>query len=431
MDSKYSETVYAWFERCGIISNIRTHLRENLVNALRQKELSLKDYSSKPKAAKQYVYDFLIAEYLFNVNYAYTLSVFASEAPLLIQFDNDKIISFNSKEKLNKQKLQKDYIFHILETLGIKPNDPEGQYIISEYINNDAPLLLCILKYVSLCSININKTYNFQNPMSICTKETQTDACLERSVDLQRLMIAKEKIYQQKYIFDSQLKEKEMKLKQQTIIIEEQLLSLNEKLKKVQDLVHIATMKEQQLNEKKQKAEHLLFLKEIELSSKQNTFLLESERFQRKQDIYKNYERDLKKLQEELGRKKNVSSSYESKDIEMQLNSNHNLKENKNKDLSYNGKMKQLYKLLRDQQLKIDLLTQNSILLSHRLERIQQLRPTLIEDSSLMRKTININTIVSESSSTEDILQDAKLRLKRLEEESLKADRFYYNCLST
>ncbi|KAK2577494.1 hypothetical protein KPH14_003589 [Odynerus spinipes] len=431
MDSQYCDTVYTWFERCGIISNIRTHLRKNLVSALKQKDLSLKDYSSKPKAAKQYVYDILIAEYLFNVNYAYTLSVFASEAPLLIQFDNDIPDSFNDKKQHSKQKLQKDYICHTLETLGIKPNDPEGQYIMAEYINGDAPLLLCILKYISLCSLDLSKTHSFQKTISICTKQTQTDTFSEGSIDVQRLLAIKKKILRQKQIFDAQLKEKEKELKQRATVIEEQLVSLNEKLEKVQDLMHIVTLKEQQLNEKKQKDEQHLFQKEIELSFKQNAFLLESERFQRREDIYKNYECDLKKLQQELAiAKKSMSSNYELRDIGMQTNLNHDLG-NISRDVLCNGEKEELCKLLRDQQLKIDELTQYAIQLSHRLEEMQRLRATLIDNPSVPNKTTNTNTIVSESSSTEDILQDAKLRLKRLEEESLRADRFYYNCIAT
>ncbi|KAL2740556.1 MAR-binding filament-like protein 1 isoform X1 [Vespula squamosa] len=429
MDSKYSDAVYTWFERCGIISNIRTHLRKNLVNALKYKDLSLKDYCSKPKPAKQYVFDFLVAEYLFNVNYAYTLSVFASEAPLLIQFDNHIPDSYDDKKQHSRQKLQKDYIYHTLETLGITPSDSEGQYIISEYINNDVPLLSCILKCISFCSLDLNKIQNFKKTKSMSTKETQTS--FQISVDIERLKSVKKKIFRQKQIFDAQLQEKEIGLKNRAVVIEEQLISLNEKLEKAQELMYMVTLKEQQLNEKKQKEEQDLFQKEIELSFKHNALLLENERFRKKQDMYKNYEYDLEKLQEELAvTKKDFSSNCELRDTGIQTSSSNGLGD-KNKDMQFNEEKKELVKLLHDQQLKIDELTQYAIQLSHRLEEIHQSRSTLIEDTAVLKKAVYTNTIVSESSSTEDILQDAKLRLKRLEEESIKADRFYYNCIAT
>ncbi|KAI4492221.1 hypothetical protein M0802_009911 [Mischocyttarus mexicanus] len=433
MDSKYSDTVYTWFDRCGIISNIRTNLRRNLVNALKYKNLSLKDHCNKPKPAKQYVLDFLVAEYLFNVNYAYTLSVFASEAPLLIQFDNHVPDGYNEKKVHSKNKLQKDYIYHTLETLGIRPNDPEGQYIMSEYVNNDGmPLILCILKCISVSTLNLTKVTNIKKSTMTSTKETQTDNSFQMNTDLDKLKSTKKKIFKQKQIFDAQLKEKEIGLKNRAVIIEEQLISLNEKLEKAQELMNMVILKEQQLNEKNQKEEQHLFQKEIELSFKQNALLLENERMQKKQDMYESYKRDLEKLQEELAATKNAfNSNCELRDTGIQTSSINDFGD-QNKDMQFNGEKKELVKLLHDQQLKIDELTQYAIQLSRRFEEIiHQSRSTLIEDATITKKVLYTNTVVSESSSTEDILQDAKLRLKRLEEESIKADRFYYNSITT
>ncbi|EFN65936.1 hypothetical protein EAG_08128, partial [Camponotus floridanus] len=111
------------FEKCGIISNIRTHLRQNLVNALKHKDLTLCK-TREAKSAKQYVYDMLIAEYLFSHNYSFTLSIFASEVPLLVNFCNSvpqRSSSDNDRGGCSN-KLQSDYIVHTLETLGIDPN---------------------------------------------------------------------------------------------------------------------------------------------------------------------------------------------------------------------------------------------------------------------------------------------------------------------
>lgn len=146
--------------------------------------------------------------------------------------------------------------------------------------------------------------------------------------------------------------------------------------------------------------------------------------------MYKNYERDLEKLQELAVTKKGFPSNCELKDTGIQTSSSNGLGD-KNKDVQFNEEKKELVKLLHDQQLKIDELTQYAIQLSRRLEEIHQSRSILIEDTAIPKKAVYTNTIVSESSSTEDILQDAKLRLKRLEEESIKADRFYYKCIAT
>lgn len=105
---------------------------------------------------------------------------------------------------------------------------------MSEYINNDASLLLCILKCISFCSLDLNKIQSFKKAKSMSTKETQTDTSFQTSMDIERLRSVKKKMFKQKQIFDAQLKEKELGLKNRAVVIEEQLISLNEKLEKAQ-----------------------------------------------------------------------------------------------------------------------------------------------------------------------------------------------------
>ena len=99
------------------------------------------------------------------------------------------------------------------------------------------------------------------------------------------------------------------------------------------------------------------------------------------------------------------------------------------KDIQQEDKIEVLVKekeklntLIQEQQLRIEQITQRALRLSRQLEGIRSLRPTEVPT-----QTVNANAVISENSSTEDILQDAKMRLKRLEEESLKADQYYYN----
>ena len=90
----------------------------------------------------------------------------------------------------------------------------------------------------------------------------------------------------------------------------------------------------------------------------------------------------------------------------------------------------ELNSLVRQQQSRIEQLTLRAVRLSRQLEEAQLLKANILEMSTPVTK-IRANTIVSESSSTEDILQDAKMRLKRLEEESSKADQYYYNYMTS
>ena len=418
MEQEYLSSMYKWFEECGVISNIRTHLRQNLISALRSKELLFK--TDGPKSAKQYVYDLLVAEYLFNHNYAYTLSVFASEAPLLINFSNKTV---QTSGEASKEKLQSDYILHALETLGINPHDAKGRYVMSQYIENDVPLLLCVLKCITMFSYNMHNSVPIKEKVALCNESTQTEFSWQSySSRLEKLSALKRKIFAHKQAVSSKLHEREMMLKEQAVLVEQQLEILNTKLKEVQRVMEAMSLKEKQVREKKQNSEQEILQKEMELTLKERLLLQEEKRLQREQSNYKKLEEDLKNLQEQ----KKVSTSQNVRSVEVQTDFTSDiLQEEKIKALT--KEKEELSTVVQDQQLKIEQITQRALQLSRQIEGLRSLRPISVE---VPAQTPNVNTIISESSSTEDILQDAKLRLKRLEEESLKADQYYYNFIN-
>lgn len=86
--------------------------------------------------------------------------------------------------------------------------------------------------------------------------------------------------------------------------------------------------------------------------------------------------------------------------------------------------------LVQEQQSRIEQLTSKVVYLSRKLEETQLKCSRNVEMPSPIIKVLNTNTIISESSSTEDILQDAKMRLRRLEEESIKAEQYYFNYIT-
>lgn len=196
--------------------------------------MTLNKDNSGPKSAKQYIYDLLIAEYLWNHNYAYTLSVFASEAPLLINF-RKHIKTDLDNEAVDKQKLQSDYVAHALETLGIRPDDSDGQSIIDDYNNNDLPLLLTVLKFTCQSKCNYSNRNESRKCKDVKTCESQTDfkfydICKEKH----KIICARKKLLEQKESYENQLKEYEDKVKNRVDFIEEQVTLLDDKLMKAQ-----------------------------------------------------------------------------------------------------------------------------------------------------------------------------------------------------
>ncbi|XP_057340030.1 repetitive organellar protein-like [Microplitis mediator] len=437
MDSDYYSTIYAWFERCGIISNIRTHLRHNLVNTLKSTDMTLNKDNSGPKSAKQYIYDLLIAEYLWNHNYAYTLSVFASEAPLLINF-RKHIKTDLDNEAVDKQKLQSDYVTHVLETLGIRPDDSDGQSIIDDYNSNDLPLLLTVLKFTCQFKCNYLDRDESRKCKDVKACESQTDfkfydICKEKH----KIICARKKLVEQKESYENQLKEYEDKVKNRVDFVEEQVTLLDDKLMKAQNMIKEINEREDKLTKEKEELERYIFIKNKELVSKENALAREAKRLQKDNDGYKIFETNLKKLQDELA-KVQIELSNKSKDckvirtheVSTQTDVVDKIGDNNNDDNNNDEEeKKQLQSLVQEQQLRIEELTLRSVRLSRQLEEAQLVKPVVHVDvtRSLFSKT---QTILSESSSTDDIIQDAKQRLKRLEEESLKADQSYLNCIT-
>ncbi|XP_018300972.1 uncharacterized protein [Mycetomoellerius zeteki] len=434
MDSDCYSTIYTWFEKCGIVSNIRTHLRQNLVNALKRKDLRLCK-NIEARSAKQYVYDMLIAEYLFSHNYSFTLSIFASEVPLLVNFCNS--VPQCSSDESNRSggsghnKLQSDYIAHTLETLGIVPNRPEGQYIISNYMNSETPLLLSILSSIaSLVADTQSSTRTMYD------RETQANLALEVNlVEATKTEAMRKKIMQQKQLYDNELKAKESKLKQQAIVIKHQLNSLNTKVEEAQNLMQSLILKEKQLKEKKNSNAQCVLQKEIELSMKQNFLTQEANRLQRERDSYRKFESGLKKLQRELVKmQKEMSQSTSNQCAQNNLRNIYVQTDGESCTImdecrTLQREKLELTNLVEMQRSRIEQITQRSVQLSHQLEEIRLLQS--IEMPVPVTRIASTNAIVSESSSTEDILQDAKTRLKRLEEESSKADQYFCTFVNT
>lgn len=217
--------------------------------------------------------------------------------------------------------------------------------------------------------------------------------------------------------------------------------------------MHNISLKEKLLKEKSQTNEKQILQREMELALKERLLLQKTDRYiniyyfilsfynnsisnyifflyrLHKEQNNKKKEQDVRKTQEQKGVQTELqveSFNHFLKNIEVQTDFINNMQQEHKIEILTKEK-EELNALIQDQQLKIEQITQRALQLSRQIEGIRSLRSTNIE---IPTQTVNINTIISESSSTEDILQDAKLRLKRLEEESLKADQYYYNFIN-
>ncbi|XP_019698613.1 uncharacterized protein LOC105186786 isoform X3 [Harpegnathos saltator] len=336
----------------------------------------------------------------------------------------------------SKHKLQSDYIEHTLETLGIDPKKPEGQHIISSYLNSETPLLLSILNYINFSTVNTQSSVR-EDPLY--DKEIQANLALEANIiDTAKIRTMRRKIIQQKQLYDDELRTKESKLKQQASVIKHQLSSLNVKLEEAQNLMQSLTLKEKQLNEKRDSEARNILQKEIELSMRQNFLTQEANRLQKERNSYRKFEDDLKKLQRELvkmqkelsqGAQNQCGQTTSVRNIHVQTDLENCTLMDECKALQ--REKLELSNLVQEQRSRIEQITLRSVQLSRQLEEMRSLRSIVDVEVPVSVTGVGANVIVSESSSTEDILQDAKMRLKRLEEESSKADQYFCSFVST
>ena len=157
-------------------------------------------------------------------------------------------------------------------------------------------------------------------------------------------------------------------------------------------------------------------------------------RLEKEHSNYRHFGGDLEKLQYQLSKVKGEipqkarSCNLSVKDAEVQTDFESFVSANSERIL-LNLEKQDLHGLVQEQQSRIEQLTSRVVYLSRKLEESYLKNSCQVRIPPLI-KVVNTTAVVSESSSTEDILQDAKMRLRRLEEESIKADQYYYNFIN-
>lgn len=138
------------FQDRGLISELRSHLRRQMIAALRNTSLDPGRFRPSSVSPKLQALNLLVAEFLLQNNYHYTLSVFSSEVPLLAnvpEFSASICASGIKTELSEPPRFQRSDVRDILQTLGVIPDSQEGQKIFNLYHDSAArePLLKCIL----------------------------------------------------------------------------------------------------------------------------------------------------------------------------------------------------------------------------------------------------------------------------------------------
>ncbi|XP_068622927.1 uncharacterized protein [Battus philenor] len=152
----FQKFIYELFEKNGVLSDLRSYLRGHIVNVL--KSVHTGDTLTCQKHFVQRLeYTFqalniLIVEYLLQMDFNYSLSVFISEIPLAnMVFDFAKSLLESTTETYQNLRFKDNDVWCVLNYLGIKCDSETASNIAETYKKeHKCPLLLCILQSLPL-----------------------------------------------------------------------------------------------------------------------------------------------------------------------------------------------------------------------------------------------------------------------------------------
>ncbi|KAK3930006.1 Oral-facial-digital syndrome 1 protein-like protein [Frankliniella fusca] len=159
---EFQQQLFDWFEKRGLLSELRTFMRHRMISALYSSETPCpglrftSDKSSSVSPSLQAIL-LLIVEFLVKQEYHYTMSIFVAEAPLIASFPKfSGYVSYLPEYEARKSgsefpRYSEKDVQDIMEVFGITVGSEGMDHILRLYSNNNArePLLVCALTALS------------------------------------------------------------------------------------------------------------------------------------------------------------------------------------------------------------------------------------------------------------------------------------------
>ncbi|XP_066152688.1 cilia- and flagella-associated protein 57 C-like [Euwallacea fornicatus] len=157
---EFQQILKSWFDEKGLVQDMKTYLKFQMINMLQNtpmgKQLSRKTVHtcSLPQQALQLI----VAEYLLHSGCNFAFSLFTSEVNLSNVFPNTKVFLETNSLPKEQCRFDKENFVSILELLGIPKPCENFKKIFHEYFeNHDHSLLSCLLKIMSNNAMNIEE----------------------------------------------------------------------------------------------------------------------------------------------------------------------------------------------------------------------------------------------------------------------------------
>lgn len=148
-ESEFQEMLSSWLDEKGIIGDIKSQICLRMVDILRNTLIGKTCFREKPSEQTK-VLNLMVAEYLLNNNYEYSLSVFSTEA-----LSNSLANSFTEIALVQgvKNVFSHENISYIFDKLGIK-NSGVDEEILKIYYQESSfySLLYCVIYRLAIQS---------------------------------------------------------------------------------------------------------------------------------------------------------------------------------------------------------------------------------------------------------------------------------------
>lgn len=242
---EFQRQLYSWFEDRGLLSELRAHLRMQMINILKNTSVG-KPCITQTVSPKLQALNMLIGEFFLHQEYHYSLCVFTTEVPLANVFPDITHCAFNKNTLINNEKKlwkfsEKD-MWDLLETLGIMKDSKEGNSIANLYFaNNEESLLSSLMriiyhmklventnkqtekKSISLINLNekqLNTEYVFESVAEILLQFKVSKEYIKQIIELLKFIINQEKkaledVHKKEFIIYKDLLKEEVSMKVQ------------------------------------------------------------------------------------------------------------------------------------------------------------------------------------------------------------------------
>ncbi|KAB0799549.1 hypothetical protein PPYR_07429 [Photinus pyralis] len=151
---EFQKRLYRWFEDRGLLSELRAHLRKQMIGALKDTSIGHVAFTQSNKSVvspKTQAFNLLVGEFLLRYDYHYSLSVFSTEVPLTNTIPEVPMPINSSppdKGSCREWKFAEGDMWDILETMGVARESEIAKKIYHAYYEEgEQPLLAYLIKF--------------------------------------------------------------------------------------------------------------------------------------------------------------------------------------------------------------------------------------------------------------------------------------------